>query len=220
MPRSAIPLVWNRLIAFGPLLCCICKFDCYSDHRLCRMTRLNLFEDQYTSIRSMSSISKLTTQRTTFCVWNLSTEIKKNIDWMFTVSRHMEMSPLPVKGCKIKANARRSGSLSSEGSISCNTCCDTWPQFFRSHPKDRPILSPLTAHKGIWRIYSIHWMSLTKNILQHRRNDNPNVMHQLLNLHALYILIGWNIASEFWRIKKIQVSSMIQQNAPIDPSCT
>jgi hypothetical protein len=26
--------------------------------------------------------------------------------------------------------------------------------FFRSHPKDRPIQSPLTTHKGIWRIYS------------------------------------------------------------------
>jgi hypothetical protein len=33
-------------------------------------------------------------------------------------------------------------------------CCDTGPRFFRSHPKDRPILSPLTTHKGMWKIYS------------------------------------------------------------------
>jgi hypothetical protein len=46
---------------------------------------------------------------------------------------YMETSPLPVKGCKIKAYARRSGPLS------CHTCCDTGPRFFRSHPKGRPI---------------------------------------------------------------------------------
>jgi hypothetical protein len=40
------------------------------------------------------------------------------------------------------------------GSLSCHTCCDTGPQFFRSHRKDRPIQSPLTTHKGMWRIYS------------------------------------------------------------------
>jgi hypothetical protein len=68
------------------------------------------------------------------------------IDWLFTVLRpaqeyftYMETSPLPVKGCKISAYARRSGPLSREGSLSCHTCCDTGPRFFRSHPKDRPI---------------------------------------------------------------------------------
>jgi hypothetical protein len=40
------------------------------------------------------------------------------------------------------------------GSLSCHTCCDTEPRFFQSHPKDRPIQSPLTKHEGIWRIYS------------------------------------------------------------------
>jgi hypothetical protein len=44
--------------------------------------------------------------------------------------------------------------LSRQGSLSCHTCCDTGPQFFRSNPKDRPIQSPLTTHKGMWRIYS------------------------------------------------------------------
>jgi hypothetical protein len=29
--------------------------------------------------------------------------------------------------------------LSREGSLSCHTCCDTGPRFFRSHPKDGPI---------------------------------------------------------------------------------
>jgi hypothetical protein len=62
--------------------------------------------------------------------------------------------PLPVKGYKIEAYARRSGPLSREGSLSCHTWCDTGPRFSRSYPKDRPIQSPLTTHKGMWRIYS------------------------------------------------------------------
>jgi hypothetical protein len=66
----------------------------------------------------------------------------------------METSPLPMKGCKIKAYARRSEPLSREGSLLCHTYCDTGPHFTRSHPKDRPIQSPLTAHLGMWRIYS------------------------------------------------------------------
>jgi hypothetical protein len=37
----------------------------------------------------------------------------------------------------------------------CNTCCDTGPRFFRSHPNNRPIQSPLTSRKGMWMIYSI-----------------------------------------------------------------
>jgi hypothetical protein len=35
-----------------------------------------------------------------------------------------------------------------------HTCCDTGPRFLWSHPKDRPIQSPLTIHEGMWRIYS------------------------------------------------------------------
>jgi hypothetical protein len=106
------------------------------------------------------------------------------VGWFFNVLRpaqeyftYMETSPLPVKGCKIQAYGRRSGPLSREGSLSCHKCCDTGPRFFRSHPKDRPILSPydtpggvenlfllgfsrvpfqspFTTHKGMWRIYS------------------------------------------------------------------
>jgi hypothetical protein len=55
------------------------------------------------------------------------------------ITIYMETSPMPVKGFKIKAYARRSGPLSREGSFSCHTCCDMGPWFFRSHPKDRPI---------------------------------------------------------------------------------
>jgi hypothetical protein len=66
----------------------------------------------------------------------------------------VETSPLPVNGCKIWAYARRSGPLSREGSLSCHTCCDTGPRFFRSHQKDRPSQSPLTTHMRMWRTYS------------------------------------------------------------------
>jgi hypothetical protein len=44
--------------------------------------------------------------------------------------------------------------LSREGSLSCNTYCDTGPRFFRSHPKDRSNQSPLTTHMGMRRTYS------------------------------------------------------------------
>jgi hypothetical protein len=40
------------------------------------------------------------------------------------------------------------------GSLSCHTCCDTGPWFFWSHPKDRPIQSPLTTRMGMRRTYS------------------------------------------------------------------
>jgi hypothetical protein len=40
-----------------------------------------------------------------------------------------------------------------EGSLSCHTCCDTWPSFFQSHPKDHPIHSPPTSYKGMLRIW-------------------------------------------------------------------
>jgi hypothetical protein len=47
------------------------------------------------------------------------------------------------------------GSLSRDGSLSCHTCCDMGPQFFRSYPKDCPIQSSPTTHNGMWRTYSI-----------------------------------------------------------------
>ena len=67
---------------------------------------------------------------------------------------HMETSPLPVKGCKIEAYARHSGPLSREGSLLCRTYCDTGPLIFLSHPKDRPIQSPLMTRMRMQRIYS------------------------------------------------------------------
>jgi hypothetical protein len=36
----------------------------------------------------------------------------------------MDMSPILVKGCKIQAYARHSGSLSRKGSLSFHICCD------------------------------------------------------------------------------------------------
>jgi hypothetical protein len=63
---------------------------------------------------------------------------------------------IAVKGCKFRAMLGAQGlwAGSRERSLSCHTCCDTGPRFFRSHPKDRPIQSPLTTHKGMWKIYS------------------------------------------------------------------
>jgi hypothetical protein len=46
------------------------------------------------------------------------------------------------------------GPLSSEGSFSCHTCCDTGLRFFRSYPKDRTIHSLITTYKRMLRTYS------------------------------------------------------------------
>jgi hypothetical protein len=35
------------------------------------------------------------------------------------------------------------------GRLSCHTCSDTGPRFYRSHLKDYPIRSPVTTHKGM-----------------------------------------------------------------------
>jgi hypothetical protein len=83
--------------------------------------------------------------------------IQLNNYWFTSHSRifHLygDVTPLPMKGCKIQAYARRWGPLNSKGSISCHTCCDSGPRFFRSHPKDCPTKPPLTTLKGMWRIY-------------------------------------------------------------------
>jgi hypothetical protein len=61
--------------------------------------------------------------------------------------------PITGEGLHNLAYARHSGPLSREGSLSCHTYCVTGTRFLRSHPKDRHVQSPLTAHKGMWRIY-------------------------------------------------------------------
>ena len=54
-------------------------------------------------------------------------------NWGFHSTRkfftHMETSPLPVKGFKFFTCARHSWSLSSEGSLACQTYCDTGHPF-------------------------------------------------------------------------------------------
>jgi hypothetical protein len=77
----------------------------------------------------------------------------KSIDRLFRVWRpvqefftYMETTPLQVKGCKMYVYAWRSWPLSREESLSCHTCCDTGPRFFRSHPKDYNKFSRLLRH--------------------------------------------------------------------------
>ena len=51
--------------------------------------------------------------------------------WVKSRSR-METSPLAVKGYKILACAQHVRGLSTEGSLSCHTCCDTGARFLSS----------------------------------------------------------------------------------------
>jgi hypothetical protein len=58
------------------------------------------------------------------------------------------------EGLQNLACARRSGPLSRNESLSHHTYCAMGPRISRSHPKDRPIQSPFTTHKGMWKVYS------------------------------------------------------------------
>jgi hypothetical protein len=83
------------------------------------------------------------------------------------------------------------GPLSREGSLSCHTCCNTGPRFFRSHPNDRPIQSPLTTHEGMWRIYSNpdpHGVSVMCLNFQRRAN---NAHHILSQVNRALLLMIW-----------------------------
>jgi hypothetical protein len=74
------------------------------------------------------------------------------IDWLFTVLRSRIFNL--YGDVTIAGEGLQNLGLCREGSLSCHTCCDMGPQFFRSHQKDRPIQSPLTIHEVMWRIYS------------------------------------------------------------------
>jgi hypothetical protein len=58
-----------------------------------------------------------------------------------------------VKGCKIYANARRSGPLSREWSLSCHTHCDRGPRFLRSNTKECPTLWPFTTQGDVDNLF-------------------------------------------------------------------
>jgi hypothetical protein len=84
-----------------------------------------------------------------------------NLDWLFTVLlsaqeffTYMETSPLPVKGCKICLCSALRASEQGGIFILPHLLWHGTSVFFWSHPKDRPIQSPLTTHEGMWRIYS------------------------------------------------------------------
>jgi hypothetical protein len=69
-------------------------------------------------------------------------------------------------------------SLSREVSLSCHTCCDTEPRFSRSHPKDRPMKSPFTTHKGKRKTYSNpdpHGTKVGRLLRYASRRWGPNV---------------------------------------------
>jgi hypothetical protein len=92
-----------------------------------------------------------------------------------------------------------------EGSLSCHTCCDTGPWFFRSHPKNRPIQSPVTKHKGMWRIYSNldPYKSLFSRLFRHTRGHGGPILTRTLvgvfhiESGAIYLESEGNLESGF-----------------------
>jgi hypothetical protein len=80
-----------------------------------------------------------------------------------------------------------------------HTCCDTGPLFFRSHPKDRPILSPLMTHKGMRRIYS---------------NPDPQ---DIIDIYSMYVWLK-DTANFFYRVivsEQILLNRDIRISLPI-----
>ena len=87
--------------------------------------------------------------------------------------------------------------LGAQGlSLSCHTCCDTGPRFFRSHRKDRPIQSPFTTHEGMWRIYS---------------NPDPHGSRPTMKAHflALVHFVAHNIAFEMNNNECVRIHSVL-----------
>jgi hypothetical protein len=112
--------------------------------------------------------------------------------------------------------ARHSGPLSREGSLSCHTCSNTGPRCYRSHiKKDRPIKSPLTTHKGMWRIYSnpnphigekwIEWLKWRNNAIKWSTKDGKDfdILHVAGDQRPVQQREHFNcshaLASELWR---------------------
>jgi hypothetical protein len=90
------------------------------------------------------------------------------------------------------------------GSLSCHNCCDTGPPFFRSHPKDNFIWSPLMTPKGMRRNYSYPDLSvwLSANV----KCITLDVSHKLSNeFRTVYLFTYCSLyskikLSEFWAL--------------------
>jgi hypothetical protein len=68
-----------------------------------------------------------------------------------------------------------------QGDLYHTTCCDTGTRFFRPHPKDRPIQSPLTTHNGMRRTYSY--------LDSHNVKINTHPPHTLSTITSLSLTI-------------------------------
>jgi hypothetical protein len=80
-------------------------------------------------------------------IFSLSTTRKAKLKKKNNKKTKQKKNP---KNSQIPISVRLSGPLSRrDGSLLCHTCCVTGPRFFRSHPKERPIPSPLTTHIGM-----------------------------------------------------------------------
>jgi hypothetical protein len=58
-----------------------------------------------------------------------------------------------------------------------HTYCNTEPRFLRSHPKDRPIQSPLKTRMGMRRTYSNPGPHGVPNVMNIWTTSYPNVMN-------------------------------------------
>ena len=87
--------------------------------------------------------------------WNVRSQLEP--DWLilYYFASHSRIFHLhrdvPRHHCKFNTTMafdRFLRLLSREGSLSCHTCCDTWPRYTRSHPKVRPASRLLRQARG------------------------------------------------------------------------
>jgi hypothetical protein len=90
---------------------------------------------------------------------------------------------------------------SREGSLSCHTCFDTGPRFFRSHPKDSPIQSPLYDTRGdvknlLWPGFSrfpIQSLLTThKGVRRNYSNQDPHGVPRSSDINTVWSFLSKN----------------------------
>ena len=137
--------------------------------------------NQSYSESSMASIKTIVFRQLELCVsWENRWDSLRRyglpfmVDWLYSVLRHDQeyfnymnwrRHHYRWRAAKFRPMLGAQGLWAGR---SCHTCCDMEPWFIWSHPKERPIQSPFTTHKGIWRVYS---------------NRDPIVLSWMMQVH-------------------------------------
>jgi hypothetical protein len=155
MSSLTLDLLTSKSIGFMYYVGCISVWSLKS----VKLRVLKILSGQYIPMSSLTFHLKINSGHVLFMLYRCT-----KFDWLiiycFTsrwrISHLYGDVTITVEGLQNLGlcSALRAFFEQGEGSLSCHTCCDTGLRFFRSHPKDRPIQSPLTTRMGMRRIDS------------------------------------------------------------------